>query len=283
MKLTIYRPVVVYAAVVLALTIPFCAAHANSDEFIAVSYEVRVSGLTAFTIEYSSNISADGYQSKVSVKTGDIVSLFSGYRLKMESSGSFSKGEPRPAQFSSQSEKHAKTKFVKLNWSSDGTPMTGGPSKENPSIQAEIDAALKAGVVDPLTAVLRLGAPSATTLCANTLRIFDGRDVFDLRFAPKKEVTIGSDVKGIYRGTAFECDMTYMPVAGRSATKFMKRKTEPPTYKVWFAPVQIVVPERSLFIPVFASGMLDDMKFIAYTNRATIGGNPFNQLSVAKK
>ena len=43
-------------------------------------------------------------------------------------------------------------------------------------------------------------------------------------------MTLDADFGGGYQGPAYECRMTYEPVAGRAAHKARKRKIEPPVF-----------------------------------------------------
>ena len=82
---------------------------------------------------------------------------------------------------------------------------------------------------------------------------------------------------GAYHGKAYECRATYVPVAGRYATKFRKRNEEPPTYNVWLAPIGTDASGGLRLVPVRATGRLDGMKFEAYASRVKIDGRPFKK------
>ena len=114
-----------------------------------------------------------------------------------------------------------------------------------------------------------------------TQRVFNGQDVSDLRFTFEEDAVITSDFQGVYRGPVYKCHMTYVPVAGRLATEFRKSKGDPPTFTVWLAAVRSPALGSPVLVPVFASGTFDGRKFIAYASRATIAGQPLNQLSRA--
>ena len=274
-----HRIVVFLAFVVSVLVTGLGSARADSGGKIETSYEVNVRGITVLDIKYTSEISAAGYRSQASIETRGVIAIFSDYRMKMAASGALVNGQTSPAQYKSRSAKKDKKKEVELNWSQ-GAVLTTETAK-NPEIKAEIDAALAAGVTDPLTAIFRIGTLPGGNPCQAAHRIFDGKEVFELRFSFKGEAVLDDSFPGAYHGKAYECRATYVPVAGRYATKFRKRNEEPPTYKVWLAPIGADVTGESRMIPVRATGRLDGMKFEAYASRVKVDGRPYKTVSAS--
>ena len=274
-----HRIVVFLAFVVSVLVTGLGSARADSGGKIETSYEVNVRGITVLDIKYTSEISAAGYRSQASIETRGVIAIFSDYRMKMGASGALVNGQTSQAQYKSRSAKKDKKKEVELNWSQ-GAVLTTETAK-NPEIKAEIDAALAAGVTDPLTAIFRIGTLPGGNPCQAAHRIFDGKEVFELRFSFKGEAVLDDSFPGAYHGKAYECRATYVPVAGRYATKFRKRNEEPPTYKVWLAPIGADVTGESRMIPVRATGRLDGMKFEAYASRVKVDGRPYKTVSAS--
>ena len=276
----IAQRIIVFLGIVLSvLTAGLGSARADSAGKIETSYEVNVRGITVLDIKYTSEISAAGYRSQASIETRGVAAIFSDYRMKMAASGALVDGQTSPAQYKSRSEKKDKTKAVEVNWSQGA--VSASETIKNPETKAELDAALSAGVTDPLTAIFRIGASPSGRPCQAVHRIFDGKEVFELRFSFKGEAVLDDSFPGAYHGKAFECRATYVPVAGRYATKFRKRNEEPPTYNVWLAPIGEGVAGESRLIPVRATGRLDGMKFEAYASRVKIDGRPFKTVSAS--
>lgn len=273
------RIIVLLASALSALVVGFGGARADSGNRIETSYEVIVGGITVLDIDYSSEILAAGYRSQASIKTRGVATLFSDYRMKMAASGALVDGQTSPAQYKSRSEKNDKEKTVDLKWSKGVLSAPGRKAAKNPETQAEIDAALTPGVTDPLTAIFRIGALPAGNPCRAVHRIFDGKEVFELRFSFKREGVLDDSFPGAYRGKAYECQASYVPVAGRYATKFRKRNEEPPTYNVWLASIGSDVAGELRLVPVRATGRLDGMKFEAYASRVKVDGRPFKRIS----
>jgi len=264
-----YRAVAL-AAVMLA---GFGSASAESGDLIETTYEVNVGGITVLDIKYSVGLSATGYHSQADIETRGVATFFSDYRMKMAVSGSLVDGQAIPAEYTSRRKKNDKTKTWALTWSNNRLSTTGRV-KNN-----KVKAALTPATIDPLTAIFRAGQASKNRPCQVSQRVFDGKEVFDLRFGFNREVNFDASLPGAYRGVTYECLLTYLPVAGKSADKFKKQKENPLNYTVWFARVETDVPGEALLVPVRATGLLDGLEFVAYASRAKIGGRPFNQRS----
>ena len=274
-----HRIIALVASALYALLIGFGSARADSGDKIETSYEVNVGGITVLDIKYSFEISAAGYHSQASIETRGMATFFSDYSMKMAASGALAGGQSNPLQYRSRSEKKDKEKSVELNWSQGALSAAGRKAAKNPETQAEIDLALTPNVADPLTAIFRIGTLSDGNPCQAVHRIFDGKEVFELRFSFKRQAVLDDNFPGAYHGKAYECRATYVPVAGRYATKFRKRKEDPPTYKVWLAPIGADGSGGSRLVPVRATGTLDGLKFEAYASRVKIDGRMFSKVS----
>lgn len=268
-------------AAMLVAGAPFvpATAQSNPDQAVAVTYDVVVSGMQALEIKYDMELSPTGYRSRATVDTQGLISVFSDSHLVVGAAGEIVSGKAIPASFTSRSEKSGKQKDFKVRWASDGVPEPHQPPVKDEKTQSEIIDSLTAGVVDPLTSVLRLAANSADTPCQSSQRVYSGRDVFDLSFTLEREVKFDDKADGVYRGPAYECRMVYTPIAGRDANKARKNKTQPWTIKVWFAPVKSEALNGAMLLPVAASGKIDGRKFRAFASKATVAGEALNKLS----
>ena len=244
------RIIALLASGLSAMAIGLGSACADSGDKIETSYDVDVRGVTVLSIRYSSEISAMGYRSQAVIKTRGIVTVFSDYRMTMAAIGAFMDGRSNPLKYTSRSEKNDKEKTVDLNWSKGVVLASGRPAAKTPEIQADIDTALTLGVTDPLTAVFRIGASPAGAPCRDVHRIFDGKEVFELRFSFKREAVLDDSFPGAYHGKAYECQASYVPIAGRYATKFRKKKEDPPTYNIWLAPIGRDASGGTRLVPV---------------------------------
>jgi hypothetical protein len=281
LNITPHRFVTLLASGLSALVIGLGSACADSGDKIETSYDVNVGGATVLKIKYSSEISAAGFRSQASIKTRGIVTVLSDYSMRMEALGALADGLPSPQKYTSHSEKNDKEKTVELNWSNGALVASDRRATKNPEIQADIDAALVSGVTDPLTAIFRIGTSRGGNPCQAAHRIFDGKEVFELRFSFKREAELDDSFPGAYHGKAYECQASYVPIAGRYAAKFKKKKEDPETYTVWLAPIGTDASGGTRLVPVRATGLLNGMKFEAYASRLKIDDRPFKKISAA--
>ena len=269
-----YQAMTLGAGLLLAIS---AAAQAGSTTLVETSYEVNVKGITVIDIKYAASVSATTFRSEASVSTRGMVALFSDYLMELKTTGRVARGDASPARHVLLREKNDKTKKTEITWP--GGHVAAGVSGKVPEVQAEIERALTADASDVLTAVLRIGKPDASGPCRTTQRVFDGKEVFDLQFNFRRAVELEAESQGAYKGSAFECEMTYVPVAGKYANKFRSRNEKPPRYKVWLAPVAKDSEGNTLFVPVRASGKLDGLKFFAETSRIRLDGHPYGKLT----
>jgi Protein of unknown function (DUF3108) len=262
----------VFAFAVTAVPWPGMVEAASTNE-IAISYEVKVGSMSAMRISYKAALSGNAYQSKASIRTKGLASLFSDYQMEMASSGSFDGDDLQPRQYRSKQDRKNDDKILEVKWPSGDSPAVNSIPRDKEDEEL-VAPALTTGLVDPLSMLLRMTALQAGKPCQSVERVVDGREVYDLRFALAGEVKLDGDSPGPYRGRAFKCTMTYTPVGGRPAVKFRKSGGVPSKFDIWFAPVKSDISDEALFVPVLATGKLQGLGFIAYARKAKIGGQP---------
>lgn len=250
-------------------------APAGAQSQLALSYEVKVSSVSAMRISYKAALSEDGYQSTASIKTKGLADLFSDYRMEMAAAGALKGDGLRPSHYRSEARKSDKKKVLEVSWRNDNPAVSSTPKdKEDDAL---VRSGLTSGLVDPLSLLLRKAVLQSGQPCSSVERVVDGREVYDLRFALAGEVTLGSNSPGVYRGKALKCSMTYTPVAGRPAVKFKKSGGAPSRFDVWFAPIGTSGAGKALFVPVLATGKLQGLSFVAYAREASIDGRQIGE------
>ncbi|MGE0240470.1 MAG: DUF3108 domain-containing protein [Parvibaculaceae bacterium] len=245
---------------------------AAPESQLALSYSIDAGGMTVLRIHYEAALAPDTYRSSASIKTKGLAGLFSSYKMDMSASGTVSADTAKPARFASHAEKKDKERAIELRWQG-GNPPEVKTTPPDPEDEALIAGALTPSLVDPLSMVLRMTAFQADAPCGKTIAVVDGREVYELRFALQGKAKIGPDMPGAYRGPAFKCNLSYVPVAGRAARKFKKAGTAPSRFDIWFAPVSAATAAQTWYVPVLATGKLKGLRFTAYASVATLDGN----------
>jgi len=115
-----------------------------------------------------------------------------------------------------------------------------------------VTAAHVKDVLDPLSAIFFSARSNSRnvdgSVCPGRIRVFDGRQRFDLQLSHKKTIQVKKRGKGGYRGMAIVCRIKYLPIAGykpdNSGIKFM---AETDDIEVWL----IKVPRKGMYVPYY--------------------------------
>jgi len=92
------------------------------------------------------------------------------------------------------------------------------------------------GKVDPLTASIFTAINSSAAPCSQTIPVFDGRRIFNLKFKKLDQTQLQPIGAGTYTGPAWRCSVLYDPVAGFTREFLVERAKNPlPPFTVWLA------------------------------------------------
>ncbi|AWZ02088.1 hypothetical protein RHODOSMS8_02571 [Rhodobiaceae bacterium] len=92
------------------------------------------------------------------------------------------------------------------------------------------------GKVDPLTASIFTAINSSAAPCSQTIPVFDGRRIFNLKFKELDQTELQPIGAGAYAGPAWRCSVLYDPVAGFTREFLVERAKNPlPPFTVWLA------------------------------------------------
>jgi hypothetical protein len=269
-------------AALLAAFLAFTPLPAAAGETVAMRFDVAIAGTRAFELDYRLELGAEGYASAVSLESRGVIALFSAIELDMEGAGRFEGQGLMPATFQMGSTRKGKDKLANVAWTPGQAPAARRSYALPPEREAAIRQALAADMPDPLTALLKAAVLAAGTPCTGTERVFNGAEVYDLRFELVKPDSFEASDGGVYRGPAFKCSLTYVPVAGLDKKKAEKRLKEPPRFDMWFAPV-LTRTRGTVYVPVAAAGSVRGATFIALSSRASLDGAPLNAQSLASQ
>ncbi len=255
---------------------------ASAGEVFNMHYDVDIAGTRIMEVAYRLDLDKTGYQSSISVDSRGILDLFASMGLDMQGHGRINGADPLPLAFQMGSSKQGKDKEVSVSWAPGRVPTTQRSYRLPGDRERAVADALKTGMPDPLTALLKQGVLAGPHPCAGTERVYNGIEVYDLQFAVDKADTFGVKDGGVYRGPAVKCRITYRPVAGLSDRKMQKYRNDPPRFDIWFAPVATRTM-GIVYVPVAAAGTLKGNVFTALATRATLAGAPLNARSLASQ
>lgn len=226
---------------------------------LSVSYKVDVGPVTLSTVSFVLDMGADPIRSRARIETTGLSRVFAEYTAQAEGENALDESGLKPLRFRMVREKNNKRREASLSWNGSGA-LSYEPQINKPELRASVDRALNDKVMDPITAVLRIGTASAAP-CPSVHQVFDGRDVFELSLTDKGRGQIDGDEA--YQGPVQLCEVRWTPVAGRDK----ERNVPGDSYAVSFAPVSRLPSGQDLWIPVEVSGTIKGLPFRAYADK----------------
>jgi hypothetical protein len=255
----------------------------SAADKLNIRYDLYALGIRIFALSYSVNIDRNSFNAAATLRPKGLASLFTDVKLDMKSSGTISAKGAQSSAFSMQIKRKGRKKQYTVKF--DGlVPVS---SKRTPAgkdkHKAKVDAAAAKGARDTLASMLNLALASKKEPCSAKHRVYNGKEVFQLALRKIKDDEFGKKDRGVYRGPAIVCKMTYSTLAGLSAKTEAKYRKDPPVFTVWFAPVRSSTLGRDMNVLIAATGKIEGRDFVAYANRATLSGRPLNTKSLAKR
>jgi hypothetical protein len=248
---------------ILAIGLAALGTPAAQAAGVTVSYNVDVGPLTVTEVKLSLDVSGDAAHARARIRTAGMSRAFSEFGATAEAETRLGDSQPEPVSYKITRDQSDMRKVTTVTW-------TGGAPSYDPPIKsaqrrAKIDAALAGGVVDPVTAVLRIGTVGESP-CPSTHEVFDGREVFELALTDKGKGTL-DDGTSAWKGEVQRCTVRWTPVAGRTKDKGVPGDS----YDVAFAPVAELDNGRKLWLPVEMSGKLKGLGFKGYITKVKDG------------
>lgn len=244
----------------LALGLAAAAPASAGAAGVTVSYNVDVGPLTVTVVKFSIDVAGGEAHAKARIKAAGMSKVFSEFGATAEAETRLGDGDPQPVSYRITRDQSDSRKVTTLTW--DGGSVSYDPPMKNAERKAKLDAALAAGVIDPVTAVLRMGTLGDSP-CPSTHEVFDGREVFELALTDKG---IGkADGNSAWSGKVQRCEVRWTPIAGRSKDKGVPGDS----YDVSFAPVAELDDGRKLWLPVDMSGSLKGLGFKGYLTKVS--------------
>ena len=279
---------VVAAAVILG-AVAFAAASgpaaAAPKETLFLKYYLRVAGLRVATLRFEIEITKQGYQVQSSMKTKGLLNFISSNKFSASSVGTLKRFTPVPSRYDMETESSSKGKRKhSIVWNANRVPTTTRSWQLGDYKTASLKKTVRANMPDPLTALLAASFQNSDGLCQAKFRVYDGKTVYDLVYSYLKRDDFDADDRGVYRGEAHQCQISYRPVAGLSVKKWQKlerkRNKGRETFVLWMAPVMATNINRTVYVPVGGAARMDGRLTYAHLVSAALSGRPLNELSV---
>ncbi len=261
------------------LVMPLNSAFAGEKDDVALQFDVYAGSLRIFKISMGMEIGDADYAINTRIKSKGVASLFAKTKINMSAAGS-TKKKIVPLKYSSNSKSKGKKRRIAISWNGKGKQKVERSYKLSEFKSKTLSGAVRPGMVDPLSYLMKLVAKRAKQPCSGSERVYDGRHVAEYRYSLQGVSTFNRSTGGVYRGKAFKCALSYRTIAGLSPKKQKaKDKAPPSTFTIWFAPV--AGKGRNLFVPIAASGQVSGKAFTMRLSSGSISGKPISKRVIA--
>lgn len=221
-----------------------------NDRF-SLKYNLLRSDLRLMQLGFNIHVKGDSYQASHNLKSKGLVKLFADTKSRATVEGKIGKKSLAPGTFQISSGKKDKVKTAELSWQKGILSRTVQPKLSNERAKTLEPVLKNADILDPLSGLLSLVMfDDAQNPCAQTVRMFEGRKIFDLRYSYAGRDKIKKSDAGAFRGPTHKCKINVIPIAGYSEKKMRKAIKENRSHIVWIARIKSPTSENSYLMPV---------------------------------
>lgn len=247
------RSVALACGVLIAGDAPPLSAAEAWPQAVAALYRISFNGFDIGTFRFRARVDATGYVLDGSGELSALLGAFSWQGLS-RSSGAIEGDQPRPGTYSFEYRSSSKSGAIRMGFRDHNVAsLAVQPQSEDDDVVPLRPQHLK-GVLDPLSAVMRLTRADGRAPCGKHLSIFDGKQRFDLQFAYARLMRVAETRPSGLPSDAVVCRVRYTPIAGHKRTDESKSAGADTGIEVTLRPVpsaNLLVPTR-IVVPTMA-------------------------------
>lgn len=218
---------------------------------VRATYNAGVANLNLGDIAMTATLGRNDYALTASGEVSILAGLLYWATGETESNGARSGASAKPQRYRFSFTDTKKTQTVQIGFDQGAVQSVQRTPKKRPDRKAVPipDGELR-NVLDPLTAAfmsVQSNAPAGDlNVCNRTLRVFDGKQRFDLTMSPKRTEKLGAGAPDGLPDTAAVCRVSYKPIGGyRRETYAVQFLQESDGIEAWLVPV----PGTGLYLP----------------------------------
>lgn len=249
---------------------------------IQLQYQVFGGGFSVVTANFNINFSKGGYRATSLIEPRGIGLILAAGRFDSLVTGRITGSGIRPKSYISNGTGQKTPYRVTMKWNSARQLRVSARPGLPADRLTDVKSKLRAGMPDPLSALLGGTVYDNRRPCRGSKRVFDGHMIWDLRYRFIRTEHFSSKGSQRYSGPAYKCLVKYAPVAGYSKKTMQLERSNPlPYLPVWFAPLQ--VGDAALLVPikiVFPTKWVDAE---VHLTRARINGRARNLSALAPR
>ncbi len=263
----------------LAAAEPETAANIPSEsaQEVDLSFEVYGGGLHVVSFGTQATLTPKRYEIAAQFQTEGVADTFFNGRGSSTASGMLTPAGPRLLNYSQEYDGRFGERSITMALDETGRYDVAAEPADGIHKHGFSASAVR-GKVDPLTASIFTAINATAAPCSQTIPVFDGRRIFNLKFAELEQTELAPVGAGAYAGPAWKCSVVYDPVDGFTREFLVERAKNPlPPFTIWLAKFDeqmgptgtqpLVLPVRMMFeTPV--------VNAIAHLTAAEVDGQP---------
>lgn len=213
------------------LAIIGCMTAAAADGLL-LSYEIRLGGFSAGTIELDATIERTRYRVRARTEGRGLVGLLTGFRSDAHSEGALDGDAVLPFAHGADNRWLGDSRRVRIRYRSEGAPSFEAEPPPEADDRDPVPADRTIGTLDPLSAALHATlAAQAGRACEGRLDIFDGRRRYALHFQERRQ-----------EAELVRCRIALERIAGLSHDPWLPMVQPIETADLWIAPLRDGLP-----------------------------------------
>ncbi|MCC7274235.1 MAG: DUF3108 domain-containing protein [Alphaproteobacteria bacterium] len=182
-------------AIALAACLCRAGVAAAGPDTVSLRYDVYTAGVPSLTLHLQVDVSPRSYRIVADMETQGIIGFLFPWTMRADVEGAVAGEDLRPALYRSTSLLFGRERTARLAYAGDGTVTVETNRVPGDERRQPVDAAMRKGTVDVLTALLRVARRlEASGHCAVMVPVFDGRRRYDLTFADADPATAARTV-----------------------------------------------------------------------------------------
>jgi hypothetical protein len=216
-----------------------------------VSYSLSFWGVDFGHIQYSNALKGDSYAAKAHFETQGMVGFFWKSLIDATADGGVGARSISPALYDSHSHyRDRPLQQIKLTYASDGASVLFDPPVD--LIRFPVTREQQKGAIDPMSALISMlvGTSAAPkTPCGTGAQVFDGRRRYDVQFTYVKDEKLSLN-HGLYEGSAYLCELHFVPIAGYPQRLIMDKRDPPKMFADFIDVAETGTPNGRYVVPV---------------------------------
>ncbi len=237
----------------------------TSGDRYEVDFDVTAGGRIAhLTLAFA--MVGQNYQFASRQESAGLLDWLASWRSQTEVRGFFRGADPVPTSYRVDGMFRGNPRKVELVFEDGRVVRMDTVPEARDDDREEVPAALREGAVDPVSAlVYALRTVNETGKCDARVKVFDGRQRYDVAFTDKGMQRVARHNASNFEGEARACEFEWIPIAGRKRNPSIRVSGEQRVGTVYLAPVAdsaVLAPVRIEFTLWFGTvvGHLRDVR-----------------------